>query len=140
MSQIEEGKCKEADEAGTRKLLKGFKMSNLKIHLLTDDLSKLYTKSKYDSLFDIGVMTLNSSNDINESLPKLFKNGAKVHVESADNLCIMTKANKAKYREQIDKKCKEAGLKMKSDSPYNHHMLYEIERVEAKLKPTEDLD
>jgi hypothetical protein len=86
-------------------------MANVKIHLLSEDLSKLYNKSKYDSMFDIGVFTLHSANEINESLPKIFKNGAKIHVESADNLCIMKKDQKAEYRSKIDEKCKIAGMK-----------------------------
>ena len=65
--------------------------ANVKIHLLTDDLSKLFSKSKFDSLFDVGIISLNSANYIDDNLPKIFKNKAKIHVESADNLVIMKK-------------------------------------------------
>ena len=35
------------ENEGTRKLLRGFEFLNVKIHLLTDDLNKLYQKQKY---------------------------------------------------------------------------------------------
>jgi hypothetical protein len=42
-----------------RKLLDGFKQLNVKIHLLADqDITALRTKSKYEGLFDIGVLSL----------------------------------------------------------------------------------
>ena len=106
--------------------------------MLTDDLTTLYKKSKYDSLFDIGVLSLQSANYIDGKLPKLFKNGAKVHIESADNLVIMKKDQKKEYRDKIGEKCKEAGFKLASECPSSHHVLYQVDK--DVLKTTEDLD
>ena len=138
LAEIEEGKCTEPDTGETRRLLPGFIQANIRIHLLTDDLTTLYKKSKYDSLFDIGVLSLQSANYIDGKLPKLFKNGAKVHIESADNLVIMKKDQKKEYRDKIGEKCKEAGFKAASTCPSSHHALYEVDK--DVLKATEDLD
>mgnify|MGYP000503925665 CR=1 FL=1 len=65
LSLIEEGKCEvKPENEGTRTLLKGFKQCNVKFHLLTDSIDKLYTKSKYKDLFDIGVLSIHSANKI----------------------------------------------------------------------------
>ena len=91
LGKIEEGKCEAPEEGESRRLLPGFIQANVRIHLLTGDLPNLYKKSKFDGLFDIGVMSLQSANYIDEKLLKIFNDKAKVHVESADNLVIMKK-------------------------------------------------
>ena len=63
----------------------------MKFHLLTDSIDKLYTKAKYKDLFDIGVLSIHSANKIDTELMTLFKDGAKIHIESADNIVIMNK-------------------------------------------------
>lgn len=79
------------ENEGTRKLLKGFEMGNFKIHLLSDSINKLYTKQKYNSLFDICVLSIHSANQIGKDFGYLLKKGSKVHVETADNLVTLTK-------------------------------------------------
>ena len=79
------------ENEGTRRLLPGFKMANVKIHLLSDDLRKLYNKQKYIDLFDIGILSIHSANKIDADMNAIFKKGAKVHVESADMLVPLSK-------------------------------------------------
>jgi len=56
--QIDEGdRLVDKANEGSRRLLNGFKMLNLQIHLLSDDLDKIFTKQKYKNLFDIGVLS-----------------------------------------------------------------------------------
>ena len=52
----------------------------------------------------------------------------------------MKKEQKEEYRNAIKKKCVDAGMKVITTSPHEHHMLYEVEKLENKLKETEDLD
>lgn len=58
LMKIDEG-SREVDQEnqGTRRLLNGFKLLNIQIYLLSDDLDKLFTKQKYKDLFDIGVLS-----------------------------------------------------------------------------------
>merc|ERR1712159_276634 len=93
-------------DEGTRRLLKGFTMGNIKVHLLSDDLQKLYTKAKYRDLFDIGILSMHSS--ISEDMNVLFKKKAKIHVETVDNLCSISKEARAKYREDVTAKCQKS--------------------------------
>ena len=95
LTEIEEGKndVKEED-VGTRRLLKGFKHANIKIHLISGDIKDLYIKKKYNSFFDAGILSIHSSNKIEEPINTIFKNGAKIHVETADFLCILKAENK----------------------------------------------
>ena len=45
LMQIDEGSREVTKEnEGSRRLLNGFKMLNIQIHLLSDDLDKIYTK------------------------------------------------------------------------------------------------
>jgi hypothetical protein len=105
LSVIDEGKnvVKPEDE-GTRRLLKGFEMGNIKIHLLSDDLSRLYNKKKYQNLFDIGVMSIHSGNQIGPEVNEIFKKGSMVHVESADNLVTLQKDQRAKFRVKLSER------------------------------------
>jgi hypothetical protein len=89
---IDEGNSKvKAENEGTRRLLPGFSMANVKIHFLSDDIEKLYTKQKYRDLFDIGVLSIHSNNKISKELNCMFKKGAHVHVETADMLVPLSK-------------------------------------------------
>lgn len=61
LGKIDEGhRDIKKENIGTRKLLDGYTHLNVKIHLLSDDLSKLYTRQKYKDLFDIGVLSTTS--------------------------------------------------------------------------------
>lgn len=62
---IDEGKNTVTKEnEGTRKLLDGFKRLNVKIHFLSDELKNLHKKKHYKSLFDIGILSMHSANQI----------------------------------------------------------------------------
>lgn len=63
----------------------------MKIHLLSGNLEKLYTKKKFKNLFDIGVLSVNSANQITREFSCLFKDQAKVHCETADYMVILKK-------------------------------------------------
>ena len=134
LAEIDEGKREvKPENEGTRKLLNGFKQANVKFHLLTDTIDKLYTKSKYKELFDIGVLSIHSANRIDNELMTLFKDGSKLHIETADNIVIMNKKQRVEFREKIAEKCEKANLKLVGTTPYNHHMFYEVKRdVEIK--------
>ena len=131
MLDIDEGKnTVKKENEGTRKLLEGFKRLNVKIHLLSDDLSKLQTKKHYKNLFDIGILSMHSANSVNLDLNKIFKKDAKVHVESGDNLVVLKKEQQAQFREMVDKKCAEAKWKKVEKYKYSHHQLYTIDKDE----------
>ena len=99
LAEIEEGaSIVKEEDIGTRKLLKGFKQANIKIHLLSGDIKNLYIKKAFNNFFDAGVLSMHSANKVEEPLSSIFKNGAKVHVETADFLCILKKDQKSKYR------------------------------------------
>lgn len=96
---IDEGKSVVSKEnEGTRRLLAGFKQANVKIHLLTDDLEKIFNKQKYADLFDIAVLSIHSANRISEEMNTILKNKAKVHVETCDNLCVLKKEQRSQFR------------------------------------------
>lgn len=62
---IDEGKNTVSKEnEGTRKLLDGFRKLNVKIHFLSGDFKELHKKKHYKNLFDIGVMSMQSANQI----------------------------------------------------------------------------
>jgi len=83
------------ENEGTRRLLAGFKQANVKIHLLTDELEKIYTKQKYADLFDIAVLSIHSANKISDEMNAILKNKAKIHVETCDNLCVLKKEQRS---------------------------------------------
>ena len=95
LTEIEEGgnDVKEED-VGTRRLLKGFKHANIKIHLMSGKIQDLIIKKKYNSFFDAGILSIHSANMIEEPVNTIFKNGAKIHIETADFLCILKKEMK----------------------------------------------
>jgi len=85
-------------------------------------------------LFDIGVLSIHSANKIDNDLMGLFKDGAKVHIESADNIVIMNKEQRAEFRTKIAEKCEKANMKLVGCTPYNHHMFYEVKKENNILK------
>ena len=40
----------------------------------------------------------------------------------------------------MQEKCVAAGFKVMSNTPFDHHMLYEVEKLETQHEQTEDLD
>lgn len=71
-AKMEEAKLAQI-EPKTRGLLEGFIQANVKIHLLSGKLEKLFEKKKYKNLFDLGVLSINSANEISQNLSILFK-------------------------------------------------------------------
>ena len=132
LMQIDEGSREVTKEnEGSRRLLNGFKMLNIQIHLLSDDLDKIYTKQKYQDLFDIGVMSTHSANYIGKEdngLNKIFKNNASVHVETVDQLCITKKDQKQDFRNKLNEKATAAGWELSKEQPYSHHVLYNVKK------------
>ena len=88
LSSVDEG-VEGAATKEDRQLLEGFKMLNVKFHLLAGDLCALRTKSKYRNLFDGGVLSMQSANNISPELSELFKDKSRVFVESADYLIAL---------------------------------------------------
>jgi hypothetical protein len=76
--------------------------------LLSGKLEKLYDKKKYKNLFDIGVLSVNSANEISQGLSILFKDQAKVHCETADNMVILKAEQRVEFRKAIIEKVKTA--------------------------------
>ena len=97
---------------------------------MSDDLSKLYSKKKFHSLFDAGVLSINSGATINKEMSYLFKSGARIHVESADCLAILNKEQRQDFRTKIMEKCEQAEWRLVAKPPYNHHMLFEVDKIE----------
>lgn len=132
LMQIDEGDREVKEEnKGTRRLLNGFKMLNVQIHLLSDDLDKIFTKAKYKDLFDIGVLSSHSCNYVGKEgsqINNIFKQDAKVHIETVDQLCIMKKEQKAEFRKKIVEKCEAAGWEASKEVPFSHHMLYKVKK------------
>ena len=138
LNDIDEGAAytvKKEDE-GSRRLLQGFKMANIKIHLLSEDIDRLYTKKKYFDMFDIGVLSIHSANLVDEKMSTIFKKGARVHIETADMLCNLNKEERAKFREKIDEKTKNAKWKSLPNPPFKHHQFYEVDKDETDIKST----
>lgn len=88
-ARLESAASTQASDYHQRGLLEGFDMANVKINLLSGNLEKLLLKKKYKNLFDIGVMSVNSANNIKRELSVLFKDQAAVHCESADYMIIL---------------------------------------------------
>ena len=108
-------------------MLKGFKDTKVKIHLLgTQDLRTLNSRRKFQGLFDIGVMSLHSADKISPDLTKMFKDKARVHCESADYLIVMKPEQREEFRTKVLEKATEASWDLQSDAPYQHHMLFEV--------------
>ena len=139
---IDEGKNEvRKEDEGTRRLLQGFKNANVKIHLLSEDIDKLFTKSKFRNLFDAAALSIHSANHIDkEGYNNLFKNGSHVHIETSDYLCVLKKEQKSEFRDKIAAKCQKAGWKQSSAMPYKHHVLYEVHKEESAQEEASTCD
>lgn len=114
LREIDENDNNEGEEVDKppRELLNGFKKSNLKIHFLANtDFKDLSKKSKYQRLFDVGVLSLNSTGAIGKELTACFKDRAVIHAETADFLVSLKEDKKAEYRGAVVKKAIETGWK-----------------------------
>lgn len=130
LGKITEGnKDIKKEKEGTRETLEGFTHLNVKIHFISDPLDKLYTKQKYQDLFDIGVLSTVSGIKIKDDLVNnIFKKGAKVHVETGDNLIPLKKDNRALFRTKIQEYAEGSGWRMCNEE-FKHHKLYEITKI-----------
>ena len=128
LETIEEGELGESNaQEGERSLLKGFRDTKVKIHLLgTQDMRTLNSRRKFQGLFDIGVMSVHSANMISPELTKMFKDKARVHCESADFLIVMKPEQRVEFRTKVLEKASEASWDLQEDAPFKHHMLFEV--------------
>lgn len=103
LDTVVEGGGESKDAEGERRLLRGFELLNVHFHFLAEqDITKLHTKSKYQGLFDIGVLSLHSAGYMkSKEFSSLFKHKAPVHVETADYVIALKKENRAKYRSTL---------------------------------------
>ena len=97
-----------ASETQSRCLLDGFVQSNVKFHLISGNLEKMYDKKKYRHFFDIGVLSVNSANQISKDLSVLFKDKARVHCETADYMVILKQDQREEFRKKIIEKVRDA--------------------------------
>jgi len=74
----------EVAEDQQRVLLPGLKKLNVSFKLMTGPLADLYTKSKYQGLFDIVVLSLKSDSVIQEEFNVLLKPNATIFCECGE--------------------------------------------------------
>merc|ERR1712023_147093 len=116
------------EKENTRQLLKGFKMANIHFHFLSDDLEKLYTKSKFFDLFDVAALSIYSGNHIGDEFNTIMKKGGHVHVESADMLIPVDKKNRPFWRTTVSEKASKCSWVESKKQPYSHHQLFRVEK------------
>lgn len=111
LGEIEEGKSEVKEEdIGTRRLLDGFKKLNIKLNFITEDITRIFKKQKYEQLFDTAVMSINTNEFLgNDDCMNVFKPNAKVHVETADTLVLFKKEQRKEYRDGVIKRMTEGG-------------------------------
>ena len=76
------------------------------------------------------MLSINSANYIKEGMDILFKDNAKVHVETADYMVMFKPEQKQEFRKKVAEKAKEAKWRMMEKTPYSHHMLMEVIKKE----------
>lgn len=104
----------------------------MKIHFLAGNIEKLYLKKKYNNLFDVVVLSINSANYIKPEMNFLFKHGSSVHVESADYVIMFKPEQRTLYRTKITEKAKEAKWIESKATPFTHHQLFLINKPDEK--------
>jgi len=137
LADIDEGKNdakKTEEDEGARRILAGFEQLNVKFHLVSDDLSEMFKKKKYRNLFDIGVFSLHSASSIDKpELTNMFKKDATVHVETSDQLVILSKDQKKEFRKKIEDKCATAKWKKVEKYVYDkHHLCYQVDKEDQE--------
>jgi hypothetical protein len=75
--------------------------------LAEPDLTVLRTKSRYQGLFDLGVLSLQSINSVGPEFSELFKDGARSYCETADKLVLLKPEQRIEMRKMILKKTAE---------------------------------
>jgi len=68
----------------------------------------------------------------------IFKNGAKIHIETADFLCILKADQKTAYRRKILEKVDAAKWIVQKGPPYKHHLLCEVIKDDQSTAVEED--
>ena len=102
----------------------------MKLHFLSGNLDKIFLKKKFTNKFDLGVLSIHSANNIKQDLSVLFKDLAKVHVETGDYLCVFKPEQKEEFRKKLIEKIREAKWTInKENQPFEHHMLFEVHKV-----------
>lgn len=80
----------------------------MRVHFLSGNIEKLYQKKKYQGLFDIGVLSLGSANQITRDLSVIFKDQALVHCETADYMVLLKEDQRKEFRNKIIEKIRDA--------------------------------
>jgi hypothetical protein len=62
----------------------------------------------------------------------LFKDQAKVHVETGDYLVIFKPEQKEEFRNKLRDKAKEAKWTLSKENPYDHHVLLTVHRMDKE--------
>lgn len=128
--RLETASTAASSETQSRSLLDGFVQSNVRFHLISGNLEKMYNKKKYHNLFDIGVLSVNSANQIKKDLSVLFKDKARVHCETGDYMVILKADQREEFRKKIIEKVKEARWTVSKEPVYSHHMLLQVHHVD----------
>lgn len=92
--------------------------------MLTDELDKIYTKSKYKELFDIAVLSIHSTHRIADGVLDLCKPKAKIWAETGDYMLILKKEQRIELRKKILQMAGDAKLKQ-VEQKFGHHFLFE---------------
>lgn len=87
-------------------------------------------KKKFRNLFDIGVLSVHSANNISQEMAVLFKDQAKVHCETGDYLVVLKPEQKEELRLKVRDKVKDARWTLSKDTPTDHHMLLTVHHVD----------
>lgn len=90
-----------------------------------ETIRELLTKKKYTGLFDLGVLSTNSCNFV-EDATTLFKHRAPIHIETADALVMLKPDQRVAFRGAVADKCEKAGWKRITPAPFKNHMLFEV--------------
>jgi hypothetical protein len=104
----------------------------MRINLLSGNLEKLYLKKKFHGKFDIGVLSIHSANYMSKEMSVLFKEGAKVHVESADYMVLLKPEQRVEFRKKMAEKAVNAMWKVAEEHPFKHHLLMEVHKEPAQ--------
>lgn len=127
LEEIQEGQD-EPTTSSDRRLLACFEALNVHFHFLAEpDLGKLHTKAKFQKLFDIGVLSLHSAGKMkSKEFGELFKDGAPVHVETADFVIAMKKDLRSEYRKKLIECAEINKWELMVPAPFAHHMMFKV--------------
>lgn len=103
-------------------------MANIRINLLSGSVEKLLLKKKFQGKFDIGVLSIHSANMISPEFSSLFKQGSKIHVETADYMVLLKPEQRVEFRKKMVEKAIAAKWTVAEEHPFSHHMLMEVHK------------